>query len=233
MTRNLIVAGGEARPVQIAEITASAFRIADGTPLLGRVLVADDERAAAPPVAVLGYDVWRTRFGSDPNVLGRTVQLGNDYATVVGVMQEGFAFPVSHELWTPFRMESVDPSPRSGPSITVFGLLAPAATLETAQAELTTLGRRAAVEQSCRIPKIVSCRIGAVMTIPQRCGFCRSSRNSFQMRTRRLLTDDRQRRGGDRHQHREVSDQTRHQKQRAAELRVVPDAGETASIVAG
>src|SRR5688572_9335848 len=83
VTRNLIVTAGDARPVQVAEITASGFRVADGTPLLGRVLVADDERAGAPPVAVLGYDVWRTRFGSDPNVVGRTVQLGNDYATVV------------------------------------------------------------------------------------------------------------------------------------------------------
>ena len=54
-------------------------------------------RPAASPVAVIGYDVWRTRFGSDPNVLGRTVQLGNEYVTVVGVMREGFAFPVSHD----------------------------------------------------------------------------------------------------------------------------------------
>ena len=98
-------------------------------------------------MAVLGYDVWRTRFGSDPNVLGRTVQLGNDTATVTGVMREGFAFPVSHELWTPLRTDSLDQKPRSGPAITVFGLLAPGTTLATAQAELTTLGRNAAVEQ--------------------------------------------------------------------------------------
>ena len=147
VTRNLIVAAGDARPVEVAEITASGFRIADGAPLLGRVLVAADERAGAPPVAVLGYDVWRTRFGSDPDVLGRTVQLGNEYATVVGVMREGFAFPVSHELWMPLRTDILDQAPRSGPAITVFGVLAPGATLETAQAELTTLGRRAAIER--------------------------------------------------------------------------------------
>ena len=116
-------------------------------PLLGRVLVAADERAGAPAVAVLGYDVWRTRFGSDPNVVGRTVQLGKEYATVVGVMREGFAFPVSHELWMPLRMDNLDQTPRSGPGITVFGLLAPGVTLETAQAELTTLGQRAAIER--------------------------------------------------------------------------------------
>src|SRR5688500_8119338 len=68
VTRNLIVAGGDARPVAVAEITASAFRVADDAPLMGRVLDAADEQAAAPSVAVIGYEVWRTRFGSDPNV---------------------------------------------------------------------------------------------------------------------------------------------------------------------
>jgi predicted permease len=97
-------------------------------------------------VAVVGYDVWRTRFGSDPAVLGRTVQLGNEHATVVGVMREGFAFPVSHEVWLPLRTDVLDRAPRSGSAITVFGLLAPGASLGTAQAELTTLGRRSAIE---------------------------------------------------------------------------------------
>ena len=61
-------------------------------------------------------------------------------------MREGFAFPVSHEFWMPLRTDIVDRAPRSGPAITVFGVLAPGATLETAEAELTTLGRRAALE---------------------------------------------------------------------------------------
>jgi predicted permease len=145
-SRNLIVAGGEARPVEVAEITASAFRVADGTPLLGRALVAADEQPAAPAVAVLGYEVWRTRFGSDPQVLGRTVQLGTESATVVGVMRAGFAFPVSHEVWTPLRTTLPEQAPRSGPAITIFGRLAPGVTLQTAQAELTALGQRAAAE---------------------------------------------------------------------------------------
>ena len=147
VSRNLVVAGGEARPVEIAEMTASGFRVAGGTPILGRVLVEADERPGAPPVAVLGYEVWRTRFASDPAVVGRTVQLGNAHATVVGVMGEGFAFPVAHDLWMPLRADVVEQPPRSGPGVTVFGVLAPGVTLETAQAELTTLSRRAAAEQ--------------------------------------------------------------------------------------
>lgn len=144
VTRNLIASDGDARPVEVAEITASAFRIATDPPLLGRVLVAADERVGAPPVVVLGYDAWQTRFAGDRDVVGRTVQLGDTYATVVGVMPDGFAFPVSHELWTPLRPDVLDPAPRAGPGITVFGRLAPGATLREAQAELTALGRRAA-----------------------------------------------------------------------------------------
>ena len=145
-SRNLVVAAGDARPVNVAEMSVSGFRVADGEPLMGRVLVEADEQPAAPAVAVIGYDVWRTRFGSDPNVLGRAVQLGNEYATVVGVMREGFEFPVSHDVWLPLKTAVLDQTPRSGPAITVFALLAPGETMQTAQAELTTAGRRAATE---------------------------------------------------------------------------------------
>ena len=145
-SRNLIVSDGDPRPVAVAEMSVSGFRVADGEPLMGRVLVEADEQPAAPAVAVIGYDVWRTRFGSDPNVLGRTVQLGNEHATVVGVMREGFEFPVAHDVWLPLKTAVLDQQPRSGPAITVFGLLAPGETIQTAQAELTTAGRRAATE---------------------------------------------------------------------------------------
>jgi predicted permease len=143
-SRNLVVAAGDARPVNVAEMSVSGFRVADGEPLLGRVLVDADEHPAAPAVAVIGYEIWRTRFGSDPNVLGRDVQLGNEHATVVGVMREGFEFPVSHDVWLPLKTALLDRTPRSGPAISVFALLAPGETMQTAQAELTTAGRRAA-----------------------------------------------------------------------------------------
>lgn len=144
-SRNLIVDEGNiAPPVTVAEMSAQGFRVSDGEPLMGRVLVEADEQPAAPAVAVVGYEVWRTRFGSDPDVLGRTVQLGNDHVTVVGVMREGFEFPVSHDVWVPLETSARDQAPRSGPAMTVFALLAPGETIETAQAELTVAGRRTA-----------------------------------------------------------------------------------------
>ena len=110
-------------------MSVPGFRVADGEPLMGRVLVEADEQPAAPAVAVIGYEVWRTRFGSDPNVLGREVQLGNEHVTVVGVMREGFEFPVAHDVWLPFKTAVLDQTPRSGPAITVFALLAPGETI--------------------------------------------------------------------------------------------------------
>jgi putative ABC transport system permease protein len=144
---NLAIAGRDTRSVTAAEITASAFQVAGGAPLYGRALLSSDENASAPPVAVLGYEVWRSRFGSDPGVLGQRVQLGNESVTIVGVMREGFAFPVAHDLWTALRAPSFDRPPRSGPAIKIFGVLAPGVALNEAQAELTTIGRRAATEQ--------------------------------------------------------------------------------------
>jgi putative ABC transport system permease protein len=145
--RTLITADGDARPAFVAEMSSTGFAVADGQPLIGRVLTPADEQAAAPAVAVIGHELWRTRFGSDPNVLGRTIQLGEEHPTIVGVMREGFAFPVSHEMWVPLKTDLLEQAPRSGPAITVFGTLAEGQTLETAQAELTTHGRRLAAEQ--------------------------------------------------------------------------------------
>lgn len=146
-TRNLIVADGDARPVSVAEMSSSGFAIAAGQPLMGRVLTPADEQPAAPAVAVVGHDLWQARFGSDPNLIGRAVQLDDEHVTIVGVMREGFAFPVSHELWAPLKTAVLDQAPRSGPAITIFGTLADGHTFETAQAELTMHGRRAAAEQ--------------------------------------------------------------------------------------
>ena len=81
-----------------------------GEPLMGRVLVDADEQPSAPPVAVIGYGVWRTRLNGDPNVLGRDVQLGSQHVTVVGVMREGFEFPVSHDVWLPLKTAGLEVS---------------------------------------------------------------------------------------------------------------------------
>jgi predicted permease len=146
LERNLATAEGPTEPVEVAEISASAFRLARVPPLLGRALVEADEQPGAPPVVVIGHDEWRRRFGGDPGVVGRTVRLGSTPSTVVGVMPEGFGFPVSQGFWTPLRLSALDHPRGQGPEIGVFGRLAPGATLREAQAEIAALGRRAAAD---------------------------------------------------------------------------------------
>ena len=143
---NLVGADGSAQPAVAAEITAAAFRIAPERPLLGRVLDESDQRAGAAPVVLLGHEVWTKRFDRDPRIVGRNLQMGSSFATVVGVMPEGYAFPVAHELWMPLRTDVAGVEPRLGAAITVFGRLAPGMTFENARAEFTSLGRRLAAE---------------------------------------------------------------------------------------
>ncbi len=147
LSANLVGADGSAHTTVAAEVTPSAFRIAPEPPQLGRVLNDSDALAGAAPVVVLGHDVWTRRFESDPRIVGRSVRIGNSFATVVGVMPEGYAFPVSHELWLPLRTDVAGVEPRRGAAITVFGRLATGTTLKTAREELSALGQRLAAEQ--------------------------------------------------------------------------------------
>jgi len=140
VTRNLAGHDGEVRPMVLAAITASGFRVAGTPPLLGRALVQADEEAGAPPVLVLGHEVWRTRFASDSAIVGQTVKLDDTFATVVGVMPDGFRFPMAHDAWIAFRPNMIADAPGRGPDITIFGRLTPGATFEGAQAELTAVG---------------------------------------------------------------------------------------------
>jgi putative ABC transport system permease protein len=83
---NFVVPGAAPEPIEVAEITASAFEIAQTPPLLGRYLLRSDEQAGAPPVVVIGHGVWQLRFNTDPRIVGRTMQLGGTVHTIVGVM---------------------------------------------------------------------------------------------------------------------------------------------------
>jgi hypothetical protein len=141
---NLTTNGTAGEPVIQAIMSPVGFEVAGIRPLMGRFLTASDAVSTADPVVVISYKLWQSRFGGDRNVIGRSVKLSGDPATVVGVMPAGFGFPIAHELWTPLRVATV-PAPHEGPSLHVFGVLAPGATLEQAQTELEVVQARNAV----------------------------------------------------------------------------------------
>jgi predicted permease len=144
IARNVTFAGGSAEAAEVAQITANGFNITRVTPVIGRVIVAADESAGASPIVVIGYGVWHSRFGGDSSVLGRELRLGNVVHTIVGVMPEGYGFPVNHSYWIPLSSDAARFGPREGPDIFIFGRLRDGATMEQAQAELSALGAQSA-----------------------------------------------------------------------------------------
>ena len=120
-----------------AEVTASAFQVARVQPLIGRPLFAADEREGAEPVAVIGHDIWQDEFSSDPAVIGQRIRVNGTPHVVVGVMPEGYRFPLNQRLWTPLRTDAIG---GRADDVFVFARLASGATLERAHAEVMALG---------------------------------------------------------------------------------------------
>jgi putative ABC transport system permease protein len=141
---NLVSGKAPPEPITVAEMTAAGFAVARTAPLVGRYLLPADEREESPPVMVIGHRAWRSRFGGDPHIVGRTIILGGIARTVVGVMPDGFKFPLDHQFWIPLRANPLEYERLRGPALHMFGRLAPGVTWEGAQAELTTIGQRAA-----------------------------------------------------------------------------------------
>jgi predicted permease len=144
LARNVTFEGGPVEAVEVAQITADGFNITRVSPIIGRAIAAADESAAAPPIVVIGYDVWHSRFGGDASVLGRELRLGDVVYTIVGVMPEGYRFPVSHSYWIPLNTDAAAFGPREGPDIFIFGRLRDGVGMAEAQAEISALGAQAA-----------------------------------------------------------------------------------------
>ncbi len=130
-----------------AYVSAGTFRVLGEKPLLGRDFVSEDDRPGAPSVVLLGYTIWTTRYGGDPAVVGRTIRVNGTAREVIGVMPEGFRFPVNFELWLPLMsMPGIEIERRDVRQLQVFGRLAAGASMAQAQAEITTVAARLSVD---------------------------------------------------------------------------------------
>ncbi|HEX5724340.1 MAG TPA: ABC transporter permease [Longimicrobiaceae bacterium] len=128
-----------------AFITANAFRILRVQPLLGRTFREGEDQPGAAPTILLGYRVWQDRYSGDRGIIGKTVRANGEEAEVIGVMPEGFEFPISQDLWVPLREELPE---RRGEGVTleVFGRLRDGVSLDQAQVQMGSIARRLAAE---------------------------------------------------------------------------------------
>lgn len=86
-------------------ISANLLTVLGVKPSLGRGFSAEDEKPGASNVVLLSDSVWRTRFGADPSVLGRTIRINTQPTTVIGVLPPEFSFPWREKLWQPLQLK--------------------------------------------------------------------------------------------------------------------------------
>lgn len=92
-----------------AFVTHNLFAMLGVAPALGRDLRLEDDQPGAPQVVILSHGLWKTRFASDPDILGRQVRANAAQATIIGVMPEDFSFPGSEQVWMAARLEPTAP----------------------------------------------------------------------------------------------------------------------------
>jgi len=122
--------------------TSGAFVAMGVPPAMGRALLREDDQVGAPSVAVLSHELWRDRFGSDPDILGRVLTLRGTPHAVVGVMPPGFQIAgQTAQLWTDLPDEQ-KLDDRDSQSYTAIGRLRPGVTAESAEADLIEVQKR-------------------------------------------------------------------------------------------
>jgi putative ABC transport system permease protein len=140
--RNLSLTEGVASErFQGSAVTWNMFPMLGTKPIVGRHFRAEDDRAGAAPVVMIGYNVWQSRYGGDPSILNRTLIVDGTAHTVIGVMPPRFAFPQFAELWVPLTPLYYN-TPRTERAVRPFARLAPGTTIEVATRELAAAAER-------------------------------------------------------------------------------------------
>jgi putative ABC transport system permease protein len=142
--RTLVMTGHE-DPVRINawEATANTFDLWGVEPLMGRTFQLGEDQIGAERVALMSHGTWERRFGSDPNILGRTLRLDGFETTIIGLLPPEMEFGslAEAELWLPLRIDPAG-ARRDGRYVWTSGRLAPGVTLEQAREEISAMSVR-------------------------------------------------------------------------------------------
>jgi len=142
-----LTTAGPAERVAGLQVSADLFRTLGVPAALGRTFVAGEDAPGRDRVVVLSHALWRDRFGSDPEIVGRTVSLDSEPFTVVGVMPSGFRFApfwvTDALMWRPLVL-APRANDRAGRSLRLFARLRNDVTREQAQAEASAIAARLA-----------------------------------------------------------------------------------------
>ena len=129
------------------DVSANLFQTIGIAPVLGRSFLPEDEQPGAERVVIVSHGLWRRHFGSDPNIIGKAIQLNGESCTVIGLLPSHFEFPQRHdlllsygfprqvEIWRPLTAASEELQRRGNHVLIVMGRLQTGITVEQAQSE--------------------------------------------------------------------------------------------------
>src|SRR5262245_10161012 len=126
-------------------ISAELLDVLDVPPVIGRALRPEENEGGRDQVMLLSHGLWQRRYGGDPSIVGQTITANGKLYTVVGVMPPTFEFPQKrYEVWVPFafRNNTQGIVNRGTHFLQAAGRLRDGASLDQAQAEVTTIARR-------------------------------------------------------------------------------------------
>ncbi len=129
--------GDRTSMVHVGLVSGDTFSVLGATPLRGRLLRRDEERLAAPPVAILSFDFWRREYASREDIVGSQIELDAETVTVIGVMPRGFYFPSPEvDLWRPLVVDAADSDYAHNHWLVILGRLAEGISEEQAAHDL-------------------------------------------------------------------------------------------------
>jgi predicted permease len=142
-----LTAGGGAQLLVGDRVTPNYFRVLGISPALGRTFLGSEGEPGHDHVVILSHALWVERYGGNPDVVGRSVELDGEPYTIVGIMPLGTDMPIfTPSLWTPLAFTAHDLSApaRANRNFYVFARLKPGVTVEQAQAEMASIAGRLA-----------------------------------------------------------------------------------------
>jgi putative ABC transport system permease protein len=141
-----LTGAGSAEGVVAGAVTADFFPLLGVLPEVGRNFTQEEDTPNGPKAVILGHGLWQSRFGGDPNVLGRTITLNEQSYTVVGILPARFQYPEPFQLWIPLALSETSAALAGyGEGMVLLKAIArlkPGVTLKQAQAELQTIAQR-------------------------------------------------------------------------------------------
>ena len=145
-----LIGADSPEPILGGMVNAEFFDVLAVQPILGRIFLEEDTQTGRDHVAVLSYNLWQRRFGSDPHIIGRTIRLDATGYTVVGVLPQGFSFSIpdyyeSRDLWVPIVLPR-DNSERGHKYLSVIARLKQGVTLGRAEQDMSVITERLARE---------------------------------------------------------------------------------------